>query len=205
MSAISWNDIEKTAAALGLEPCVLQAVCEVEADGDGFLPDGRPKILFEGHIFWKELRKRRYNPAGLLSRADVRAAHGDISDILYPGWTKKFYRGGAGEYARLERAKAINAEAALCSASWGAFQIMGYHYAALSYATVDDFVRAMSAGYAEQLTALGHFLKVNNLLRHLVNKNWAAFARGYNGPGCAENNYDTELKREYEICRRVRK
>ena len=145
---IPWEDIAKTAEKLGLEPCALQAVCQVEANGDGFLADGRPKILFEGHVFWKELRKRRYNPAGLLSRADVRAAHGDISDILYPKWNKKHYKGGAAEYKRLDRARAINSPAALCSASWGAFQIMGFNYDLCGYESVEAMVEDMSAGYA---------------------------------------------------------
>ncbi len=200
MAKIPWNDIEETALGLGLEPCALKAVCEVEANGDGFLADGQPKILFEGHVFWKELRKRRYNPAGLLSRADVRAAHGDISDILYPKWTKKHYKGGAAEYLRLDRARAINEEAALCSASWGAFQSMGFNYDLCDYDSVKDMVEDMSAGYAGQLRALGNFLKSAELLRHLKTHNWAAFAKGYNGAWYAQNRYDFKLRQAYEKC-----
>ena len=205
MSAIPFSEIEQSAARLGLPPCALAAVCEVEAGGDGFLPDGRPKILFEGHIFWKELQKRNYNPAGLLSRADVRQAHGDISDILYRNWTKKYYRGGAAEYSRLTRARAINEEAALCSASWGAFQIMGFNYEVCGYETVEEMVAEMVAGYAGQLAALGRFLTANNLTRHLKSGNWAAFAKGYNGAGYAQNQYDRKLKRAYEDCLRGNK
>jgi len=197
---IDWNDITETARSLGLEPCALSAVCQVEAAGSGFLPDGRPKILFEGHIFWKELQKRRYNPAGLLSRADVRAIHGDLSDILYKNWTKKHYRGGVTEYSRLDRARAVNEEAALCSASWGAFQIMGFNYALCGYESVRAFVEDMSSGYAGQLSALAKFLAANNLLRPLKARDWAAFARGYNGAGYAQNRYDIKLKQAYEAC-----
>ncbi len=200
MSAISLPDIVATARAMGVEPCALQAVCRVEAAGDGFLSDGRPKILFEGHVFWKELRKRRYNPAGLLSRADVRAAHGDISDILYPKWTKKHYKGGVAEYRRLDRARAINEAAALCSTSWGAFQIMGFNYDLCGYDSVDSFVEDLSAGYPGQLKALGNFLKAAGLLGHLKNHNWAAFAKGYNGPAYTQNSYDQKLRQAYESC-----
>lgn len=202
---IAWDDIKKTAASLGLEPCALAAVCQVESNGDGFLLDGRPKILFEGHVFWKELQKRRYDPAGLLKRDDVRAIHGDISDILYPGWTKAYYRGGAREYDRLNRAAAIEAEAALCSASWGAFQIMGYHYASLGYVAIYDFVLDMESGYAGQLTALGRFLKSNGLVGALKAQDWKSFARGYNGSGYAQNKYDLKLKAAYEACLKERR
>lgn len=204
MAKIAWADIEKTAIRLGLEPCALQAVVEIEAGGEGFLSDGRPKILFEGHVFWKELVKRRYNPEGLLKRKDVREAHGDISDILYKNWAKKYYLGGVREYGRLERAKAINEDAALCSASWGAFQIMGNNYKDCGFDSIQEFVSTMSDGYAGQLEALGCFLKVNNLIRPLKAHDWAVFARGYNGPGYAKNSYDTKLRQAYEKCVRVK-
>ena len=45
---------------LGLEPALLKAVQLVEGAGrDGFLVDGRPQILFEGHIMYKEIKKIR--------------------------------------------------------------------------------------------------------------------------------------------------
>ena len=45
------NDITAAAAALQCEPGAVRAVCDVESAGGGFLADGRPKILFEAHIF----------------------------------------------------------------------------------------------------------------------------------------------------------
>jgi hypothetical protein len=200
MGKISWSDIKQTAESLGLEPCALSAVCEVEANGDGFLPDGRPKILFEPHIFWKELVKRRYSPEGLLKRDDVRRAHGDISDILYKKWGVRPYGTAKAQWGRLERARAINEEAALCSASWGAFQIMGFNYDDCGYASVAEFVADMSAGYAGQLAALGKFLKANDLIRALKAHDWKSFAFGYNGAGYAKNSYDVKLRQAYEKC-----
>ena len=200
MSKIPWTDIEMTAMKLGLEPCALSAVCAVEAGGDGFLPDGRPKILFEPHVFWKELAKRRYNPEGLLKREDVRQAHGDISDILYKKWGARPYGTVNAQWGRLKRAMDIDEEAALCSASWGAFQIMGFNYAVCGYGSVAEFVADMSAGYAGQLTALGKFLTANNLIRCLKAKDWAAFAKGYNGAGYAKNKYDVKLRQAYKKC-----
>jgi len=198
--SIPWDDIEKAAKALGVEPCALQAVCQVEANGEGFLADGRPKILFEGHVFWSQLKKRGYNPAGLLTRADVRDIHGDISDILYAKWGARPYGSVNAQWGRLNRARAINEDAALCSASWGAFQIMGFNYGLCDFDSVQDFVEVMSDGYAGQMEALSGFLKANNLVWHLKSKNWAAFARGYNGPGYAQNKYDTKMAAAYRKC-----
>jgi len=191
MAKIAWKDIEKAAKTLGLEPCALSAVCQVEADGDGFLPDGRPKILFEGHVFWKELKKVGIAPEQYAA---------SNANILYPKWTKAHYQGGAKEYDRLNRAKRIHEDAALKSASWGAFQIMGFNYAVCGCGSVQEFVEAMHGGYAGQLEMLGGFLKANNLIRHLNSRNWAAFARGYNGSGYTVNSYDVNLRQAYEKC-----
>ena len=51
--------IKDLANRLGIEPALLKAVQIVEAAGrDGFLSDGRPQILFEGHIMYKEFHKK---------------------------------------------------------------------------------------------------------------------------------------------------
>lgn len=44
-------------------------------------------------------------------------------NILYPKWEKGHYKGGMGEYDRLEQARKINHEAADASASWGCFRL----------------------------------------------------------------------------------
>lgn len=193
MAKIPWSDIEKTAGRLGVEPCALSAVCQVEAAGDGFLPDGRPKILFEGHVFWKELKKAGLDPAQYAAAQP---------DIIYPKWTKAHYQGGVREYGRLDRAKRVHQDAALKSASWGAFQIMGFNYGLCGCGHVREFVEAVGGGYEGQLEMLGEFLKANNLVRHLKAKNWAAFAKGYNGAGYAQNQYDLKMRQAYEKCAR---
>ena len=50
--------IESAAALLGVEVAAVMAVSRVEAQGRGFLSDGRVKILFERHIFYRELQKK---------------------------------------------------------------------------------------------------------------------------------------------------
>jgi len=189
------SDIRNLADTLGIDVATVKAVNEVESRGRGFNADGNPKILFEGHVFWKELEKRGINPAAHVS---------GNADILYKRWTKAYYKGGSAEYDRLD--KAINlipnnskvAAAAYASASWGLFQVMGYHYEALGYGSVVEFVGDMQLSEGKQLEAFGKFLVKNNLVSYLRDKQWAEFAKRYNGPEYAANQYDRKLKEAYQ-------
>lgn len=174
----------------GLEVATVRAVCEVEAAGSGFLEDGRPKILFEGHVFWKQLKKYGVDPAPY-------AAQDRYGSVLYARWTRKHYKGGAGEYDRLALARKIHEDAALCSASWGLFQIMGYHYDRLGYESVREFVRLHEESARGHLEAFGRFLEAYNLDGLLRRNEWARFAERYNGPGYRENRYDVKLADAY--------
>ncbi|HDG1678399.1 N-acetylmuramidase family protein [Kluyvera ascorbata] len=191
---IGWKEIVAAAKRLQIEPCALQAVCAVESSGQGFLPSGKPKILFEGHIFWRELAKRRYQP-------EILAA--SFPTILYRQWTAMHYLGGEKEHARLETAMSLHREAALCSTSWGAFQIMGFNFALCGFRSVEDFVTAQSRGSHEQLEALCQLMVANNLHLYLQNKDWVSFARRYNGPGYAQNHYDIKMANAYQQCLRI--
>lgn len=177
-----------------LELAVVKAVNEVESNGKGFLIDGRPKILFEGHIFWRELEKRNINPATYMNSRN--------QDILFENYTKKYYVGGTAEYIRLEKARNLAQDkrfidAANCSASWGLFQIMGFNATSIGYKSIDEFVEKMNQNEGEHLKAFGLFLEKNNLIGLLRNKNWASFALKYNGPAYKTNKYDEKLARSY--------
>ena len=78
------------------------------------------------------------------------------------------------------------------------FQIMGFHWESLGYASAKAFVDLMYKSEGEHLKAFAKFMKVNNLVRHLKTLNWAKFARGYNGPGYAANKYDTKMADAYK-------
>ena len=181
--------IGATAEKAGLEFAALKAVALVEANGSGFLPDGRPKILFEGHVFWRELKKQGLDPAKSLPA---------YADILYPKWDKAKYKGGAAEYRRLEKAERLGVMAARKSASWGMFQIMGFNHALCGFRFLADFLTAMYESEAAHLKAALAFIKSAGLLPALKKKDWAAFAKGYNGPGYAQNRYDQKLTQAYQ-------
>lgn len=191
---LSEQDLINFANIFELELATVKAVNEVESSGKGFLLSGKPKILFEGHIFWKELERRGINPNDY--------CNSNTAEVLYKSWTKKYYVGGEGEYARLQKAMQINpnqkfTDAANASASWGCFQIMGFHALPLGYASMDDFVQKMYLNEGEHLKAFGQFLKTNHLISYLQNKDWDEFAKRYNGAGYKMNKYDTKLANAY--------
>ncbi len=197
---LSEEDLVDFSKNYDIELPKVKAVNEVESRGKGFLIHGRPKILFEGHVFWRELEKRGVNPANHVTER--------TKDILYKKWSIAHYNGGSGEYTRLEKAAGMSDlpafhDAAYCAASWGAFQIMGFHYERLGYASVDHFATEMYEHEREHLKAFGKFLehtdfKGKSLLAWLQQGNWAKFAEGYNGPGYKKNKYDEKMQKAYE-------
>jgi hypothetical protein len=187
---LSEEDFIRCAQELGVDVASIKAVQEVETGGKGgFISPSKPTILFEGHIFWDQLRKCGKNPEEYVSGNE---------DILYPKWTKSHYLGGVKEYYRLEKAMKIDTTSALCSASWGMFQIMGFNYIACGFKTVQEFVEAMKKSEGEQLFIFSKFIKFNGLDKYLRDLDWAGFAKKYNGPGYRENKYDEKLKKAYK-------
>ena len=106
--------------------------------------------------------------------------------------------GGLREYDRLEQARKINREAADASASWGMFQIMGFNYAACGESSVESFVNAMCESELKQLVLSARFIKQAGMLPALQNKDWAEFAKRYNGPAYAQDDYDKKLVKAYQ-------
>ena len=182
------GDIEKAAARLGVPIASIKAVNAVESAGSGFLPDGRPKILFERHVMYRQLVANGIDAdrAALKTPAIVNQKRGG-------------YVGNAGEYSRLAAAKQIHPQSALESCSWGQFQIMGYHWPALGYDSIEQFADAMAHSEGRQLDAFIRFIEAEPaLLKALKAKKWADFARLYNGPAYKENLYDVKLARAFD-------
>lgn len=188
-SKLTQDDFDKTAFILSCESACIKAVKEVETGGNsGFITLGSPTILFEGHIFWNELKKIGINPYTVVTGNE---------DILYPKWTKKYYLGGIEEYSRLNKARDINNTAANSSASWGMFQIMGNNYKLCGCSSVEEFVSLNSTNEIQQLRLFIRFIYNSKLGKYLKNKQWSEFARRYNGPGYKQNNYDVKLAKAY--------
>ena len=192
------NDLVKAAERLDVPLASIYAVNEVESNGKGFLDNGKPVILFERHIMYRQLATPRHDgddPAELKRHADQLAIVNPALVNQKPGG----YVGGTAEHQRLAMARLIDDTAALESASWGAFQIMGFHWKRLGYSSVQDFVTAMSAGESQQFDAFTRFIETDPALhKALKARKWAEFAKLYNGPNYQRNLYDIKLQRAYE-------
>lgn len=191
MVNITEQDYIRVAKFLGIDVPAIKAVAKVETGGrGGFFAPGKPAILFEGQVFWKELQKVGLNPA-----------HFQINhpNIVYPKMDRKQYKGKMKEYVRLEEAMTIHKPSALKSASYGMFQIMGFNHSACGYGNVEDFVKAMSESEGKQLECFASFIKSQNMARFLQAKDWAGFAKRYNGPAYEIHSYDKELEKAYKL------
>lgn len=192
---LSKADIIAVANDLNIEPAALKAVIDVEAAGEGFDKQGRPTILFEPHIFWDQLGKIHY----YTKRAELAKKH---QGLLSPKWDKSLYRIGGSSHDKLKIAADLHWEAAHKSASWGLGQIMGFNAQKIGYATLKDFIDDMYESEAKQLKAMGMFLKANGLISKLQRRDWAGFARGYNGSAYAKNQYDVKLANAYKLAKK---
>lgn len=179
----TFTDAAQSRAAniLGVDLSTVKAVAKVESAGAGFLPDGRPKILFERHIF---------------SRLTQRAH--DISNPDLSSHKPGGYLGGADEYSRLYRAVQLDGDAAVQSASWGAFQIMGFNWRECGERSLIGFLLAMHHDADAHLALFVRFILHRELAKHLRDHDWAGFAAKYNGPAYAKNHYDTRLRVAYD-------
>lgn len=181
-------DLQRAADKLGVPLAVVKAVNEVESRGEGFLPERRPVILFERHIMHRQLRA-----AGLDADA-LALQHPAVVATKRGG-----YVGGMGEHRRLDQARGIHEPSAIESASWGLFQIMGFHWPRLGYDSAADFEQRMRRSEGEQLDAFVRFVLADPALhKALKARKWATVARLYNGPAYAENLYDVKLSRAYK-------
>ena len=173
---ISETGLGQVTELLGVGAAELWTVLAVETHGFGFLSDRRPAILFERHIFHQQT--------------------GGRFDSENPGISSREtggYSGGVREYDRLEEAIALDAHAALNSASWGIGQVMGFNSAAAGFASVEDMVEAMTQSEDSQLEGMANFVRSKGLHTALADHNWAAFAKGYNGGDFEKNQYDARL------------
>lgn len=177
-SPLTQDGLRGAASNLGVNLPALWAVMTVETSGCGFLPDRRPKILFERHVFHK------------LTNGVFDAKTPDISNSKPRGYGK----GGAFQYERLNRAISLDRTAALQSASWGLGQVMGFNAGAAGYADVETMVSAMSQTEDAHVLAMAHFIAAHGLAGNLKKEDWAGFASGYNGKGFEKNQYDQKLK-----------
>jgi hypothetical protein len=182
------EEIPAIANELGVEPAALRAVLTVETGGSGFDASGRPKALFERHYFYRFLANQSDKQALAVG-----------AGLAYPKWGERPYpKGSDAVYAEIEAACEIDLDCALRSVSWGLGQIMGNNHKMVGFDSAEDMVKDAMASEANQLKQMAAFINSAGLLDELKNKDWAGFAKGYNGPAYAKNQYDVKLATAYD-------
>lgn len=85
--------------------------------------------------------------------------------------------------------------AAIKSASWGKFQVLGSNHN--GWPDPVSFARAMQQSENNHLKSFEAYCVTNGLIAHLRSKNWARFAEGYNGANYKDFDYDTKIANAY--------
>jgi hypothetical protein len=176
MDAKTAAAVRSMAAKHDIPAAHLAAVVDVESGGHVFAEvagELRPLILFEPHVFFKRLREPERGKAV-------------AAGLAYPKWgTRPYPKTQAERWAQIDRAALIDDDAAYESASYGVGQVMGYHWKALGYPSLQAFLDEMFAGVEGQIEAMLRYCTVNKLVDEIRDGRWLAFARGYNGSGQA--------------------
>lgn len=189
-AAVRLDDIDlpRLGARIGVGEDELHAFMDVEASGSGFDAQGRPKMLFEPHVFFRNL-------AGAKRDAAVKTG------LAYPKWRKGY---PADSYPRLIKAMAIDETAALKAASWGLGQVLGENHKMLGYETPQAMVIAFMADEEAHLEGVIAFLVASGIDDDLKAHRWDMVARVYNGPGYRENDYAGRMARAFAKWQRIR-
>ena len=169
----------------------LQAFLNVESRSQGFDRAGRPIILTEPHVFYRNL-------SGAKRDAAVKAG------LAYPKWgTKPYPKTQDARYDWLVKAADIDLEAALMACSWGSTQILGENYKMIGYATAKAMVQAFMDDEENHVEGMVNYILATNIADDMLAGRWDVVARVYNGPGYKKNNYHTKLAAEFRKLRRI--
>lgn len=197
-SKLSPRNITEAARAHSFAPAALAAIREVESGGYGFDPKtGRILIQFEPRHF-----AQRFNNIWIPNGVENQAQE-------WIAFNKAWYLPGVDKNTR-RNAQTV----AMLATSWGAFQIMGFHYSRLGFKSVGEMVDYMKQGEVEQLDCLLRFINSDTAFRFLPkwggdNKiytlptairelNWRAISFRYNGANYATFSYHLRLASAYK-------
>lgn len=174
---ITATEIDALAQRLGCEPKQIRAVAAVESGRSAFDDQGRPKMLFERHKFFK-LTGGRFP--------------------LAP-WNNPS-AGGYGEnsWDKLARAACQDVAAAFSSASWGRFQVLGLHWQGLYYSSPLEMAYSTVVSEAAHYDMLARYIERFNLKPALAELSTdpddnRRFAAAYNGPVYEKFRYHLKL------------
>lgn len=187
---ITANDVAAQAVFYKIELAALRAVMAVESRNSGYDAKHRPIILFEPHVFYRNLSSWQRDQA-------VRQG------LAYKNWGQQPYPAGSdAQYRRLAEAIAINEEAAYRSVSIGMGQVLGENFKAAGCASAKEMFEQAEVSETNQLKHMIGFIIAKGLRDDLNRHDWRSFAAVYNGRGQVDK-YAKWLEREYTKWKRI--
>jgi len=175
---ITLRDCVACADSMGIIPELVQTVANVESQSD---PSA---FLFEPHVF-SRITNRKYD-----------LSHPDLS---YLKWDRtKYPKRREDRIIQFNRALTLEPLRAYEAASWGLFQIMGFNYKICGFGSALGMAQYFQTSVVDNVDAFGKMIRHMGLIDTLRNKEWTKFARVYNGPGYALNNYHLKMASEYD-------
>lgn len=184
------SDYREVAEQLGVEVAAMKAVVEIEAgkSHQGFWSEGKPLINFDLPVYRKMAARHKVNLSKYTKSHPAVFNRPNIS---------KYGSQQAAVQARLDQALDIDTVSAIEGTFWGMFQIGGFNWRQCGTSSPQEFMMLMSRSERDQLDLFAEFISRAGLLPYLKKKNWAAFARGYNGPSYAARGYHKRLASAY--------
>jgi len=194
-------DLPRIGARIGVGEDELHAFMDTETRGTGFDDQGRPRILFEPHVFYRCL------PAAKRAAAVKQG-------LACKSWGQIKYGKESAQYGRLEQALKIDETAALKACSWGLGQVLGENHIAAGYETVQEMVKAMMEDEEHHLEAIVNFIKhekIDDDMRRLAQlkrpttpDDCRPIVRVYNGAGYEKNDYHTKFAANHNKWRKIK-
>ncbi|MDE6303501.1 MAG: N-acetylmuramidase family protein [Paramuribaculum sp.] len=185
-SRLTEADYREVAAELGVEVAALKAIVEIEAGKDhlGIVEDSLPVINFDLTMFKRFAGKHGVN------LGNQRAAHPEV--FAKPNVTR-YGNHQLAQHARFNGACDIDEKTAIYATFWGMFQIGGFNWKLCDTESPQQFVELMSRSERDQLELFARLITKCDYVKYLQAKNWAEFARHYNGPSYARRGYHTRM------------
>lgn len=180
--SLSDEDFKIVADELGVEIAAIKAVVLIEAGKkmEGFSAPGVPVINFDASMY-RQVAGKAKNKSG---DKNAKVPSG-LSGYALREWTQ------------LTNARKSNWEGANMGTFWGMFQIGGFNYKLCGCTDVKEFVDLMSQSEFAQLELFAQLIRNCGMLPDLQKKNWAGFARKYNGASYARRGYHTRMAAAY--------
>lgn len=188
--AITDTNISDLAFRWKVHPAALDAISKVESSGFGWFKDGRIKILFEKHWFYKNLSGAQRAEAvkkGLARKKWISPKRGGYKEQAT----------ASQRYNILAAAIKINKEAALQSISMGRYQIMGFNAALCGFDSAIHMWNAFLDSEAHQLRAFANFLVRKKLVKAIQRLDFETVEEVYNGGGL-NGVYAAKMRKYYK-------